>query len=87
MKSVIVFHVCLQYYSKAVKSDKECRRYALAHFPPAHSVHMTFLVRYPGSGSKWILELFQVVSGLALDHRKDHLTTSRSFFKEKIAIM
>lgn len=51
-------------WSKILKNDPECRHFGELFWPPTGSVFKTLLASYPGSGSKWVMELFQLASGL-----------------------
>ena len=50
-------------YHKSTEGHPECQRFSVLRYPPRGSVHVHYFLRFPGSGSTWVLELLALVTG------------------------
>lgn len=56
------------YWANTLQDDPNCSHFSEVFWPPIGSVHRTILACFPGSGSKWLMEMLQFTSGMAMSH-------------------
>ncbi len=49
------------------ESDPTCGEHAILTVPPVAAITLSNIVCFPGSGSKWILEMIQFLAGYITD--------------------
>ena len=52
-------------YAALFDSDPECQRFSLARSLPPGAIIQSRLVCFPGSGSKWVIDMMGLLTGFS----------------------